>query len=296
MHDFSLRGALTALVTPFTADGSEIAWADFERLVEEQLKAGIDGLVPCGTTGESPTLGDAEKVSLIAKSAELARGKSLVLGGIGSSDTKKAAQQAKAATSAGAGAVMLVMPAYSRPSQQGLLLHIETVARATPLPVVLYNIPGRTAVNLELDTLEQVLERCENVIGLKDASGNVAYCQAALARVGERLTVLSGDDSLTLPMISVGARGVISVTSNVLPAAVRAAAHAALEGRLVEAREQHLRLLSVHEAMFCTANPGPVKAALARRGLIKGVLRPPLVMPSEAHLSRITAALRAFES
>lgn len=296
MADFSPRGTFTALVTPFAPGTLDVDWTAYEQLIAAQIDAGIDGLVCCGTTGESPTLSDAEKSKLVRQTVQLCGGRASVIAGIGANDTRKAVSQAQAAVQAGADALMLVMPPYSRPSQAALVQYVETVTQSVQCPVVLYNVPGRTAVHVEINTLGQILERAPRVIALKDATGSSLYCQEALARFGDRLNVLSGDDAVTLPMMSVGAQGVISVTSNVLPAAVAGVVQSALRGQYDEAREQHLRLLAVHSAMFCAASPGPVKAALAQRGMIQPVLRAPMTMPTQAEVSNIVAALRAFES
>jgi 4-hydroxy-tetrahydrodipicolinate synthase len=296
MPAFTFRGTFTALVTPFSeADGS-IDFPAYERILEAQIAAKIAGLVPCGTTGESPTLSEQEKFDLIRRTVEVARGRSQVMAGIGSNDTHKAVSQAKAAVEAGADAVMLVMPAYNRPSQSGLADYIEQVASAVNRPVVVYNIPGRTAVSLEVDTLIEAAARSSNVVGLKDASGNVLYCQSLLARVGNRLSVLSGDDALTLPMMATGAQGVVSVTSNVLPGAVVRVVQAALDGRFDVARAEHLRLVQVHEAMFCAPSPGPVKVAMAERKLLAPRLRPPMDLPTPGQRARVIAALQIYES
>ncbi|HEU4580876.1 MAG TPA: 4-hydroxy-tetrahydrodipicolinate synthase [Polyangiaceae bacterium] len=295
MPAFNLKGTFTALVTPFAEGDGSIDFPAYERLLEAQIAGKIDGLVPCGTTGESPTLSEQEKFELIQRTVRVAAGRAFVMAGIGTSDTHKAVTQAQAAVEAGADAVMLVMPAYSRPSQAGLSDYIEQVANAAQVPLVVYNIPGRTAVSLEVDTLIEAAARCPNVVGLKDASGNVSYCQSLLARIGNRLSVLSGDDSLTLPMMAVGARGVVSVTSNVLPAAVSSMVQAALAGRFDVARSEHLRLLQVHDAMFCAPSPGPVKAALAHRGMIAARLRPPMDLPTPGQRARVVAALQMFE-
>jgi len=296
MAAFTLRGTFTALVTPFAeADGS-IDFPAYERLLEAQIAGKIDGLVPCGTTGESPTLSEQEKFDLIQRTARVAAGRAHVLAGIGANDTRKAVSEALAAVEAGADAVMLVMPPYSRPSQAGLCDYVEQVANAIKCPLVVYNIPGRTCVAIEVDTLIEAAARCPNVVGLKDASGNVTYCQSLLARVGSRLSVLSGDDALTLPMMAVGAQGVISVTSNVLPAAVSSVVRAALAGRFDTARSEHLRLLAVHEAMFCAPSPGPIKVALAQRGALAARLRSPMDLPTPGQRARVLAALEIFES
>ncbi len=296
MAPFRLRGTFTALVTPFAqADGS-IDFPAYERLLEAQIKSKIDGLVPCGTTGESPTLDEGEKFEIVQRTVRVAAGRAQVLAGIGSNDTRKAIAQAKAAVEAGANAVMLVMPPYSRPSQAALCDYVEQVASSVSCPLVVYNVPSRTAVSIDVDTLIEAANRCPNVVGLKDASGNVTYCQSLLSRVGNRLSVLSGDDALTLPMMAVGALGVISVTSNVLPAAVGRVVQLALEGRFDVAMKEHHRLLAVHDAMFCAPSPGPVKAALAHRGLIQTAVRPPLDLPTPGQRARLIAALEIFES
>lgn len=296
MPAFNLRGTFTALVTPFTEGDGSIDFPAYERHLEAQIAGKIDGLVPCGTTGESPTLSDEEKFALIQRTVRVAAGRSCVLAGVGANDTRKAIHQAEAAVEAGADAVMLVMPMYNKPSQSGLSDYIEQVANAVKVPVVVYNVPARTAVSLEVDTLIEAAARCPNVAGLKDASGTVTYCQTLLSRVGTRLSVLCGDDALTLPMMAVGARGVISVTSNVLPAAVGKVVQSALEGRFDVARAEHLRLLQVHDAMFCAPSPGPVKVALAQRGAIAARLRPPMDLPTPGQRARVLAALQIFES
>jgi 4-hydroxy-tetrahydrodipicolinate synthase len=296
MAQFRLRGTFTALVTPFSAADGSIDFPAYERLLEAQIAGKIDGLVPCGTTGESPTLSEDEKFQLIQRTVQVAAGRSQVLAGIGTNDTKKTLAQAQAAVEAGANAIMLVMPAYSRPSQAALCDYVEQVASSVRCPVVAYNVPSRTSVSIDVDTLIEAANRAPNVIGLKDASGNVTYCQSLLSRVGSRLSVMSGDDALTLPMMAVGAQGVISVTSNVLPAAVGRVVQAALDGRYDEARREHHRLLAVHDAMFCAPSPGPVKAALAQRGQIQPYTRPPMDLPTPGQRARVVAALDIFES
>jgi 4-hydroxy-tetrahydrodipicolinate synthase len=293
---FSFRGTFTALVTPFSDADESIDWPAFERHIELQIGSKIDGLVPCGTTGESPTLSEQEKFDVIKRTVDVAAGRAAVLAGIGANDTKKALAQAQAAVEAGADAVMLVMPAYSRPSQAALCDYVEQVASSVRVPLVVYNIPARTGVSIDVDTLIEAAARCSNVVGLKDASGNVIYCQTLLSRVGSRISVLSGDDALTLPMMAVGAQGVVSVTSNVLPSAVGKVVHSALEGRFDVARTEHLRLLNVHEAMFCAPSPGPIKTALSDRGAMASRVRPPLDLPTPGQKARVVAALEMFES
>ncbi|MCU0687007.1 MAG: 4-hydroxy-tetrahydrodipicolinate synthase [Polyangiaceae bacterium] len=292
----SLRGAFTALVTPFTRAGESIDWAAFDALVEAQIAGGIAGLIPCGTTGESPTLDDDEQAALIKRTVDVAKGRVPVVAGTGSFSTKKTIAATERALAAGAAGVMVVMPYYSKPSQEGLFRHLSAVARgAAGAPVVLYNVPGRTQSDLDVETTLRVLEASPNVVGLKDASGNVLRCQELKRRAGDRVTVLSGDDALTVPMMAVGAEGVISVTSNVYPAEVaRVTAHA-LAGRWAEARAEHFRLLPVHEIMFAEPNPAPAKAALARLNRMEATLRLPLVEASGPVRERLAAVLDRFE-
>jgi len=283
MADIALRGSYTALVTPFNDDATEIDWPAFEKLVDSQLAGGISGLVPCGTTGETPTLSDTEQRELVKRTAQMAKGKVPIFAGTGSNSTKKSIEASKAALEAGADGVMIVMPYYNKPSQDGMVRHVQAIAKEVGgAPIILYNIPGRTNVELSVDSTLLLLDTCPNVVAVKDATGNVAYLQELLRRAGERVTVMSGDDPLTLPMMVVGARGVISVTSNLLPAEVAAVTTDALAGRWDDARKKHLALLPVHRAMFVEPNPQPVKAALAAAGRMKASVRLPLVEASAA--------------
>jgi 4-hydroxy-tetrahydrodipicolinate synthase len=281
MAAVSLSGALTAVVTPFSDDLSEIDWAAFDALVEAQLAGGISGLVPCGTTGESPTLSDSEQRELVKRTASLAKGKVPIFAGTGSNNTKKTIDASKAALEAGADGVMIVMPYYNKPSQQGLIRHVQTVAKEIGgAPVILYNIPGRTGVELSVESTLELLDSSPNVVAIKDATGNVMWCQELLRRAAGRVTLLSGDDPLTLPMMVVGASGVISVTSNLFPREVSEVCADALAGRWDEARKKHLALLPVHRAMFIEPNPQPMKAALCLDGRMKPGVRLPLVEAS----------------
>jgi 4-hydroxy-tetrahydrodipicolinate synthase len=290
-----LEGTYTALATPFREEtGNPIDWAAFEALVEAQIAGGVSGLVPCGTTGESPTLSHEEHALVVERTVQRARGRTQVIAGAGSNSTREAIERARHAERVGADAVMVVVPYYNRPTQEGLLRHFVEVARSVRLPVVIYNIPGRTGVDLAPETLARIAESAANVVATKEATGNVLRAQKIVQSMGERMTVLSGDDALTLPMVSVGARGVISVTSNVLPAEVARATRLALGNDLDAARRAHLALLPVHEAMFLEANPGPLKAALALRGVCKDAVRLPLVSASEATRRSVAAALEAY--
>lgn len=289
-------GAYTALVTPFSPDGSSVDWGAFEALIASQLEGKITGLIPCGTTGEGATLSDSEQRELTRRTVNLAKGKATVVVGTGSNNTKKTIESSKAALEAGAGGVMLVMPYYTKPSQEGLFQHITSVAAAVDCPVMLYNIPGRTNVDLAVDTLLRVLDAAPNVVAIKDASGNVSYCQDLLARAEGRILVLSGDDALTVPMMSVGAGGVVSVTSNVYPRGVSDIVADMLGGRLADAMRKDKRLLAMHRALFCEPSPQPVKAALALQGRIADSLRLPLVSAGDACKARLREAMAAFEA
>jgi 4-hydroxy-tetrahydrodipicolinate synthase len=295
MSTFELKGAYTALVTPFTEAG-EIDVPAFEALVERQVSGGIAGLVPCGTTGETPTLTDAEQLDLVRRAVAVAGGRVPVIAGTGSFSTRKSIEASRRALEAGASAVMVVMPYYSKPTQEGLVQHITAVASAVEGPVVLYNIPGRTGVDLGVDATVQICDRAANVVATKEATGNVLRCQELKRRLGDRLTVLSGDDGLTLPMMAVGAAGVISVTSNVYPAQVSEVVRLALAGDFAGARRKHLAMLPVHDAMFIEANPGPVKAACALKGWMRADVRLPLVAASEGTRGKLSAALQSYEA
>ncbi len=296
MADLRLSGAYTALVTPFSSDGSEVDFVAFEKLLEAQIAGGIAGLVPCGTTGEVPNLTDAEQRELIMRCKKVAHGRAVVLAGTGSNSTKKSIENAKAAAEAGADAVMIVMPYYSKPTQEGLFQHVCAIAKSVSVPVVLYNIPGRSVVELSVDTALRVLDACPNVVGFKDATGNVLHCQELLLRAKRPVSVLSGDDALTVPMMSVGATGVISVTSNVYPKQVSEMVNDALAGRFVEAGKKQVALFAVHRAMFFEASPSPAKAALALKGQMNDSVRLPIVPATPECRARVSAAMAAYEA
>jgi 4-hydroxy-tetrahydrodipicolinate synthase len=288
------EGSFTALVTPFHEDRS-IDWDAFDRLVEGQIAGGITGIVPCGTTGESPSLDHEEQLELVKRCVKLAKGKCIVLAGTGTNATKSTITASQAAVRAGADAVMVVVPYYNKPTQDGLRQHYVDVAAAVDAPIVVYNIPGRTGIDLTTDTLAKICAKAPNVVAVKEATGNVLRAQEIVRTLGDRVSVLSGDDGLTLPMIAVGGKGVISVTSNLYPAEVTRVAKLALEGKFAEARREHLALCPVHEVMFVESNPAPMKAALAHKGRMKDVVRGPLVAASEAARAKVVATLETYE-
>ena len=296
MAELSLTGAYTALVTPFSQDGSEVDFTAYEKHLELQIAGGVSGLVPCGTTGEVPNLSDAEQREVIARTKKVARGRAVVLAGTGSNNTKKSIEGAKAAVEAGADAVMIVMPYYSKPTQEGLFQHVRAIASAIDVPVVLYNIPGRSVVELSVDSTLRVLDACPNVVGFKDATGNVLHCQELLLRAKRPISVFSGDDVLTVPMMSVGATGVISVTSNVYPKQVSEMVADALAGRFVEAGKKQVAMFAVHKAMFMEASPAPAKAALSLKGQMNASVRLPIVEATPECRARLSAVMAEFEA
>ncbi|MCA9623385.1 MAG: 4-hydroxy-tetrahydrodipicolinate synthase [Myxococcales bacterium] len=265
MEKSRLSGTFTALVTPFDASGAVDLQA-LDALVDRQLAGGVGGLVPCGTTGETPTLSVEEQLTVIRRVADRAAGRVPILAGTGSYATAATVDHSRRALEAGADAVMIVMPYYNKPSQAGMAAHVGAVAEAIEAPIVLYDIPGRSVVSLDVDTTEAICARHDNVIGLKDASGNVLKCQELKRRLGDRLTVMCGDDGLTLGMMACGASGVISVSSNVLPEAVSDVTTKLAAGDFAGARAAHLALLPLHGAMFVEPNPSPCKAAAALLG------------------------------
>jgi 4-hydroxy-tetrahydrodipicolinate synthase len=291
----ALTGVFTALVTPFTATG-ELDLPAFEALVAAQVAAGVAGVVPVGTTGESPTVTDAEAAALVAAAVRLTRGTGVrVVVGTGSNDTRATVAATRAAAAAGADAALVVVPYYSRPTQAGLLAHFTTVATEGGLPIVVYNIPGRAGVALAPATLSALLAAAPagRIAALKDASGGVDGA-ADLALAAPALRVLSGDDALTLPFMSVGAVGVVSVVSNVFPRAVVALVRAAAAGDFALARALHEALLPFTRAAFVESNPGPVKHALAAtRAIPSAALRLPLAPLAPESATKVGDALAA---
>ena len=287
----SFEGTFTALVTPMTAGGERVDFEALEQLVEDQLAGGVTGLVACGTTGETPTLSAAEQRAVIERVVRCAAGRAPVVAGTGSNDTRRSIETSRTALEVGAAGVMIVMPYYNKPSQQGMCAHAVTIASAVEAPILLYNVPGRSVVDLSAEATEQICAAADNVVAIKDATGNVLRCQELKRRLGDRLTVMSGDDGLTLAMMALGARGVISVSSNVLPEKVSDVTTRMLAGDLVAARAAHFALLPFHELMFVEPNPVPAKTALSQLGKMRADTRPPLLPASDSTRQRIAAAL-----
>jgi len=281
------EGAYTAIVTPFNKNG-DVDFGKLRELIELQVKNGIDGIVPMGTTGESPTLDYEEHEKVIEISVETARKRIKVIAGTGANSTREALDLTKHAKEAGADATLQVTPYYNKPNQAGLIKHFSAVADLG-LPTILYNIPGRSAREIEIGTVAE-LSKHTNIVAVKEAGGSVDRVSQTLARC--KIEVLSGDDSLTLPMMAVGAVGVISVASNVAPKAVADMVHAALKGNWAEARALHQKYYRLFTDLFVDTNPIPVKAAMAMMGLCEEVYRLPLCETSEANKAKVRDCLR----
>jgi 4-hydroxy-tetrahydrodipicolinate synthase len=284
-------GSMVALVTPFR--GGNVDYAALEALVEEQIAAGQSALVPCGSTGESATLSHEEHAEVVRFVVARALGRVPVIAGTGSNSTEEAIRLTVEAERAGAQGALLISPYYNKPTQAGIVAHYAAVARASRLPLVVYNIPGRTASTIEPETLARLSE-IETVVALKDSTGSMDRVSDTIAACGDRLAVFSGDDSLTLPIIALGGRGVISAVANVAPRQMADLTAAALEGRVGEARRLHYALLPVIRACFLETNPIPIKAALALLGRCNDEVRLPLLPMSERPRAELHRALTQF--
>ncbi len=283
-------GNIVALVTPFR--NGQIDHDALTGIINRAIAGGVSGLVPCGTTGESPTLSHDEHDAVNARAAEAADGRLPVIAGTGSNSTQEAVRLGKAAEAAGANALLSVNPYYNKPSQDGLYRHFTEIANATSLPVVLYNIPGRTSVELEIDTIARLAEH-PNIQAIKEATGNLE--NVTRIRTCTDLAILSGDDALTLPTLALGGSGVISVISNLLPGHMTRLVEAALSGDIEAARAEHDRLYPLMKALFIDTNPVPIKEAMALAGWIEPELRLPLCRTSEEKRAEIENAMIPFQ-
>jgi len=263
------------------------------RLVRRQIAAGINFLVPCGTTGESPTLSREEHLRVVAITLEEAKGKVPVLAGAGGYDTRTVIEMAREAERMGADGILSVTPYYNKPTQEGLYHHFKAIASSISLPIILYNVPPRTNVNIDPATVRRLSE-IENIIGVKEASGNISQITQVIQQVPEEFLVLSGDDALTLPLAAMGGRGIISVASNEIPAEMTRLAQLCLAGNFAEARAMQRKWLPLLEVNFIETNPTPVKAAMAEMGLLESVFRLPLVPPKTENLAKIRAVLESL--
>lgn len=293
MTDVRFTGTITALATPFH-DGV-FAAADYDALVESQIAAGIDALVPVGTTGESPTLDHEEHIAVVARCIAAARGRVPVIAGTGSNSTREAVSLTRRAHEAGADGMLVVAPYYNKPSQAGLVRHFSAIAEATDKPVVLYSIPSRCGIEIAVPTLVELRRRHANVAHIKEAGGSVDRVDQIRAALGDAMTILCGDDALTLPFLSIGASGVISVASNIRPREVGAMVRAARANDFASARVLHARLHPLFKALFLEPNPVPVKHVLAAMGLFRSAeVRAPLSEATPPTIAALEAALAAL--
>jgi 4-hydroxy-tetrahydrodipicolinate synthase len=286
-----IRGCGTALVTPFRKDDS-LDLDALRRLVQFQLHAGIDFLVPCGTTGETPTLEHAEYLAIVRTVVQEVSGKVPVIAGVGGNNTRKVIDLAAQVRGLGVQGILSVAPYYNKPTQEGLYQHFQALAESTDLPIVVYNVPGRTSSNIEPATVAR-LAKIPNIIGIKEASGSIVQQMEALAAVPPSFRVLSGDDSFTFPLMALGGVGIISVISNEVPGEMTRLAHLLLEGKIEAARQLHFSLLPLMQVNFIETNPIPVKAALAMMGMIEETYRLPMVPMKPENRAKLEKVLGA---
>jgi 4-hydroxy-tetrahydrodipicolinate synthase len=286
-------GCGTALVTPFQLDFSLDEGA-LRKLIQRQIRGGVDFLVPCGTTGENPTLARREHLRVVEIALQEANGKIPVLAGAGGYNTQEVAGMARELEVLGADGLLSVTPYYNKPTQEGLYQHYRAITRATRLPIILYNVPGRCGTNLEPATVTRLVA-IENIVGIKEASGNISQMAMLANSVPDDFAILAGDDAIALPLFALGGRGVISVASNEIPAEMAQLCRYGLSGKFAEARAIHRRYLPLMEINFVESNPIPVKAALALMGLLNPVWRLPMVAPKVENLERIRAILESLE-
>ncbi len=290
MPNPSFRGAYTAIVTPFRS--GKIDEKALEQLIEEQITAGIDGVVPVGTTGESPTLSTEEHLHVIKRTVEIVNKRTRVIAGTGSNCTSEAIHYTEKAASFGADAALLVAPYYNKPTQHGLVAHFSAIADATKLPLILYSIPSRCGIEISVETVTELARKKPTIVGIKEAGGSVERVSQLRQRISDSFTILSGDDSLTLPFMSCGAVGVISVASNFIPAEVGAMVKAALAGDYTKAEQLHRHYYSFFRDIFIESNPVPVKFALARKGWMTNEVRLPLVPMLSQNQAKLEATLK----
>ena len=285
------KGAFTAIVTPFK--NGQFDEAAYRELIEFQVKEGIHGIVPCGTTGESPTLSHAEHKRVVETCIDQVKKRVMVIAGSGSNNTAEAVELTKHAQAAGADAALMITPYYNKPTQEGLFQHYKTVASQTKIPIVVYNVPGRTSLNLLPETMAR-LAGIPNIVGLKDATGDLKQGCKTLELCGDKITVLSGDDFTTFPLLCVGGQGVISVVSNPAPADMAGMCNAFFQGDLAQARALHYKMWPLTESMFIETNPVPVKTALKLMGKITGEVRQPLCLMSAANEDKLRQVMQKY--
>ncbi len=288
---FELKGAMVAIVTPFK--GGKVDEETFRKLIRRQIEAGIDAIVPCGTTGEAATLDMDEYELVVGAAVDECKGRVPVLAGAGTNNTKKVIELAKLAEKLGADAILSVAPYYNKPTQEGLYQHYKTIAESIQIGLVLYNVPGRTSVNILPETAIRLSE-IDNIIGIKEASGSLNQVSKILEGKKGDFNVISGDDFLTLPMMAIGGSGVISVSANVAPDLVARQCDAVFEGNFEEAKKLHHELFRLHEAMFYETNPIPVKTSLALMGLIEEEFRLPLCKMQQSNKEKLISVLKEY--
>jgi len=286
------EGVYTAIITPFR--NGLIDYDSLEKLIERQIEGGVDGIVPLGTTGESPTVSFEEHKEFIRRVVKLVRGRIKVIAGTGANSTKEAICLSREAEEAGVDAVLQVNPYYNKPPQRGLIEHFEQVAKAIAIPVILYNIPGRTGINFQPAGVKELISRVDNIVAMKEASGDISQMMQLYELCGDRLTILSGDDNLLLPVLAIGGKGIVSVLSNLLPSDVKRVVNLYLQGDVNGARELFYRLLPLCRAMFLETNPIPIKAAMAMAGYCADELRHPLVPLSNELRDKLRSVMEAY--
>ena len=292
MSQTTFQGSFVALVTPFR--NGQVDEAKLRELVELHIANGTDGLIPCGTTGESPTLRHDEHRRVVELVVEAARTRIPVIAGTGSNSTREAIDLTKHAERAGASGALVVNPYYNKPTQEGLYQHYRAVADAVSIPIIAYNIQSRTAINVETATLARLARDCHNIVGVKEASGSLDQMSQVIAACGPNFSVLSGDDNLTLPLLAIGGHGVISVIANIVPREVADMVHAALDGDFKRAREVHYRLFPLARAAFLETNPIPIKEAMAIAGMLEPEFRLPMCRMSDTNRETLRAVLRQY--
>jgi len=288
----TFQGSFVAMVTPFR--NGKVDEAKLRDLVELHVTHGTDGLIPCGTTGESPTLNHDEHHRVVEIVIEAARGRIRVIAGTGSNSTAEAIEMTKHAERAGAAGALVVNPYYNKPTQEGLYRHFRAVAESVAIPVLLYNIQSRTAINVETDTLARLARDVKNIVGVKEASGSLDQMSQVIAACGPDFSVLSGDDNITLPLLAIGGSGVVSVIANIVPRETADLVHAALEGDWKRARDLHYRLFPLARAAFLETNPIPIKEAMAMAGMLEPEFRLPMCRMSDANREKLRAILTPY--
>jgi 4-hydroxy-tetrahydrodipicolinate synthase len=288
----TFQGSFVAMVTPFR--NGKVDEAKLRELVELHVANGTDGLIPCGTTGESPSLNHDEHRRVVEIVVETARGRIRVVAGTGSNSTAEAIDLTKHAERAGAAGALVVNPYYNKPTQEGLYRHFRAVAESVAIPVLVYNIQSRTAVNVETDTMARLARDVRNIVGVKEASGSLDQMSQVIAACGPDFSVLSGDDNITLPLLAIGGSGVVSVIANIVPRETADLVHAALDGDWKRARDLHYRLFPLARAAFLETNPIPIKEAMAMAGMIEPEFRLPMCRMSDANREKLRAILKSY--